>query len=79
MNFTPIPNETVDEAAARLYPGNTYDTALPQQWVDALYTRGLDPRGHMIWLYPKGFSGGRCAPITERGIEIASLLATYAR
>lgn len=31
--------ETVETAAARLYPGQTFDIALPQQWVDKLLDR----------------------------------------
>lgn len=80
MNFSPAhSHETIGEAATRLYPNTTFDTALPQPWVDRLCDRDLDPRGHFVWLYEKGRPMGRCAPITERGVEIASLLATYVR
>lgn len=33
--------------------GLSYDTALPQSWVDDVKaaTGGLDPCGHMVWAY----------------------------
>ena len=43
--------QTVGEAASARYEGQTYDHALPQGWVDACCERGLDPRGHFVWLY----------------------------
>jgi hypothetical protein len=69
--------DTIEGVANRIYSDQTFDTALPQAWVDALCGRDLDPRGHFIWLYPQGLLCGRAAPITERGVEIASILATF--
>lgn len=69
--------ETLQEAAERLYPGQTFDAALPQPWVDALCDRGLDPRSHFVWLYPTGLFCGRAAPVTQRGIEIAATILSF--
>lgn len=65
--------QTVGEAAKARYDGLTYDHALPQGWVDACCDKGLDPRGHFVWLYDN-FSG-RPASITDEGDRIVSLLA----
>jgi hypothetical protein len=60
---------TVGEVASTVYPEMTYDTALPQEWVDAVTRRGFDPRGHVVWGYPKGSLGGQPYPITVTGLE----------
>jgi len=65
--------QTVGEAAQARYDGLTYDHALPQGWVDACCNKGLDPRGHFVWLYDDYV--GRPAPITDDGDRIVSLLA----
>lgn len=65
--------QTIGEAAIARYEGQTYDHALPQGWVDACCERGLDPRGHFVWLYDDYV--GRPAPVTEEGDRICSLLA----
>jgi hypothetical protein len=65
--------QTVGDAAAERYPNMTYDCALPQNWVDQCCNKGLDPRGHFVWLYDN-FSG-RPAPISREGDRIVSLLA----
>ena len=57
--------QTVGEAAEARYAGQTYDHALPQGWVDACCEKGLDPRGHFVWLYDDYV--GRPAPITGDG------------
>ena len=44
---------TVNQAAEERYPGKTFDTALPQQWVDAMSERGFDVRRNFVTLYPK--------------------------
>jgi len=46
------PGYTTGELAERLYAGMTYDTALPQPWVDWCQERGFDPRGRVVWGYP---------------------------
>jgi len=39
------------DLADQLIPNETYDTALPQGWVNWCLTRGFDPRPHVVWLY----------------------------
>jgi hypothetical protein len=59
---------TVGEAAAKRYPGVTYDCALPQAWVNQCLEAGFDPRGHFVWGYPEGGSLlGEPLPITPEG------------
>lgn len=65
--------QTRGEAAEARYAGQTYDHALPQGWVDACCEKGLDPRGHFVWLYDDYV--GRPAPITGDGDRMVSLLA----
>lgn len=51
----------------------TFDSALPQGWVDEIRERfGLDVRGHFVWSYDYG--GGCAAPITEGGDDIEMFL-----
>lgn len=70
--------QTVEELAEAKYPGRTYDTALPQLWVDKMNNRGFDPRGHFITMYPGGSAmAAYMAPITPEGIEMAAIVATY--
>lgn len=59
---------TVSQAAERLFPGVTFDTALPQPWVDWAREKGVDVRGHFVWGYPKGEGNvfGRPLPLTEK-------------
>jgi len=67
--------KTVNQLAEETYPGDTFDTALPQDWVDAMRERGFDVRGHFVSLYPDGMF---CymAPITDRGIRMAAIVAS---
>ena len=65
--------QTVGEAAEARYSGLNYDHALRQGWVDQCCDKGLDPRGHFVWLYDDYV--GRPAPITDEGDRIVSLLA----
>jgi hypothetical protein len=59
------------------YPGLTYDSALPQSWVDACYQRGIQPVGHVVWAYPKGSFGGHPVPVSEEGIHLLGKLAAH--
>lgn len=68
--------QIVNDAAAERYPDMTYDCALPQGWVDQCCDKGLDPRGHFVWLYADDVFG-KPAPITAEGERIASLLASH--
>jgi hypothetical protein len=60
--------QSVKELAHQLYPGLTFDTALPQSWVKACNNRGFDPRGSVIWGYPKDFHSGHPFPLTVEGM-----------
>ena len=62
-----MPN-SVREMAEKLYPGVTYDTALPQGWVNEMQALGFDPRGQVIWLYPNGLLAGQPAPLTAEAM-----------
>jgi hypothetical protein len=50
------------------YPDLVYDYAIPQDWVDAMVRRGFDPRGHVVWGYPRGGIAGQPYPITVEGM-----------
>ena len=67
---------TVDKLADLLYPGVTYDTALPQPWVnDCSRNKNFDPRGMVVWGYPKGCSVfGDPLPLT---LEAQDFLAEH--
>jgi len=65
-----IMSETVGQAAERMYPDVTFDTALPQTWVDAHQDDGTEVLGHFVWLYPSGSTFGMPAPITVEGVQM---------
>jgi hypothetical protein len=68
---------TANQAAEERYPGVTFDTALPQQWVDAMSERDFDVRGHFVTLYPKGKAAfPYMAPVTVEGIRMAAIVAS---
>ena len=66
---------TVTEVTEQTYPGVTYDTALPQQWVNLMAERGFDVRRNFVTLYPKD-SVAYMAPITAEGIRMAAIVAS---
>jgi hypothetical protein len=72
--------ETVGEAAERILPNTTYDTALPQDWVDDVKrVTGTYPAGMFVWCY--GQTGARGIaqhphPLTD---EAVLLLMRYER
>jgi len=66
---------TVNQAAEERYPGVTFDTALPQQWVNIMANRGFDVRRNFVTLYPKD-SVAYMAPITTEGIRMAAIVAS---
>jgi len=67
-----IGSKTTGDLAAELYPSMTYDTALPQPWVDRMADRGVDVRGRFVWGYPKGTLAGFPFPLTlEAAIDVA--------
>lgn len=48
-----------------LNPQVTFDTALPQDWVNHITKMGFDPRGQVVWSYPKGTVFGLPMPLTQ--------------
>lgn len=48
-----------------LNPQVTFDTALPQDWVNHITKMGFDPRGQVVWAYPRGTLFGLPMPLTE--------------
>jgi hypothetical protein len=56
--------ETKEAAAARIYPGITFDCALPQPWVDG---HAFDVRPHFVWGYPQSYLFGLPLPLTHEG------------
>ena len=46
--------KSADELATAMYPGLTFDTALPQGWVNQMMTE-FDPRQRFVWAYPEGY------------------------
>ena len=70
--------QTVQSIAEHKYPGRTFDTALPEEWVRRMLNRGFDVRGHFVTLYPGGSAmASYMAPITDKGVEMAAIVATY--
>ena len=61
--------ETKDRAAERMYPGVTFDCALPQDWVnEAESSQGFDVRPHFVWGYPEGSCFGMPLPLSTEGV-----------
>ena len=74
--FSESKMKTVKDLAQERYPGDTFDYALPHPWLRECMDQGLDPRGHVVWLYDDdGGIAGRPAPITKEGDKIVSVLA----
>lgn len=48
----------------RVAPQVPYDVTLPQDWVNLTTARGFDPRGQVVWAYPKGTLYGIAMPLT---------------
>jgi len=63
----PSPPETVSQAAERMYPGVTFDTALPQPWVNEMADLDMDVRGNVVWGYPENSTFGFPLPVTTDG------------
>jgi hypothetical protein len=71
-------SETLSEGIYNIddfFPDLTYDEDLPQEWANAVQQRGLDPRGHVVWAYPKGYLMGYPMPKDGVGITILGKLA----
>ena len=62
--------ETVDEACKRLGL-KTYDTALPQPWVDKVYEQtGVWPCGLVVWCYDGASIFGYPRAICSNGDDL---------
>jgi hypothetical protein len=73
--FTESKMKTVKDLAQERYPGETFDFALPYPWLRQCLDKGLDPRGHVCWLYDDaGGVMGRPAPLTPEGDKIVGVL-----
>jgi hypothetical protein len=70
---------TVSDEAKRIYPGVPFDTAFPHDWLKRVSERfSVDPRAHGVWGYPpNGPMGGIFLPITQEGVMMAGMMATY--
>ena len=67
---------SITQLAESIYPDLTFDTALPQDWVNAMTQSGFDPRGQVVWGYPPRCSFGQPYPLT---LEAILALAARAR
>ena len=73
--FTESGMKTVKDLAQERYPGETFDFALPYPWLRQCLEQGLDPQGHVCWLYDDaGGVMGRPAPLTSEGDKIVGVL-----
>ena len=68
--------DTVMSTVKLWYGDTTYDTALPQEWVNRMSDRGMDPRGHFVTLYPKE-GMAYMAPITMTGVRYCAIVASH--
>jgi hypothetical protein len=55
-------SETVGEAAARIYPNNTVDYALPQDFHNSM---PATLHGQIVWLYTPASAFGLPAPLSK--------------
>ncbi len=67
---------TKQEAAKERYSGQTFDYALPREWVVFMEQKGYSVVPNFVWLYPKGSIWGEPGPITEEGDRITKLYAS---
>ena len=71
--------ENKDQIAERMYPGVTFDVALPQPWVDMMqeliYPK-VEVPPHFVWGYPEGNMGGIPLPISTEGAGMMYQLAS---
>lgn len=58
------------EEIDRILNTQSFDTALPREWVHSMQQLGEDPRNHFVWAYDAGSAFGRPAPIDERGDQM---------
>ena len=52
----------------------SYDTALPQPWVDDMrYKHGVDVLGHVVWSYDNAGVFGKPIGLTPEGVAMVEL------
>ena len=72
------PHDNVDDLARRLYPGLTYDSALPLDWVRTILALTGDSPADWptkcIWGYPEGSLLGTPLPLTIEAQELLDSL-----
>lgn len=69
-----------EKIAERELDRMTYDTALPQDWVDTVLERiNLNPVGHVVWVYPQGSIFGYPQAIDIFGDVVLGRLAGAVR
>lgn len=65
---------SVQDLAKNVYGLSTFDTALPQPWVNNCQSQGFDPRGVVVWSYDRHSTFGEPFPLTEEAaIELAAI------
>lgn len=69
--------KTKGDLAAKKYPNETYDFAIPQAIIDRMTERGFDDAAsHFVYLYPKDDDRiPHLAPVTDKGVYILSVMA----
>lgn len=58
------------EEIDQIIDAQTFDTALPREWVDSMKKLGEDPRNHFVWAYDEGSVFGRPASVSEYGDQM---------
>ena len=73
--YAPKPRSVDEQAKLMLGEGQTYDTALPQDWVDAVrHNFHVNPVGMFVWWYPQGSVMGQPFPLTDYAIELLAMI-----
>ena len=72
LGYAPRPRSVDEQAKLMLGEDQTYDTALPQDWVDAVrFHCHVNPVGMFVWWYPvNGGVFGQPFPLTDYAIEL---------
>lgn len=73
--------KTKGDLAAELYGDMTYDTAIPQSWLDDANARSMDLivegglASHFVTVYPE-YGVPYVAPLTADGVKVCAILAS---
>ena len=77
-HITLVDSRSKEDRAKELYGITTYDTALPEQWVQDVCDCLNLPRGivlsSFVWLYPNGSFVGEPAPLNLEACDILSAI-----